>query len=982
MKKLENPSTRNQLKALLFTTAISTSMVMPAMAYAQDADDEIEEVVVTGIRGSLVNAAAIKRNADQMVDAISAEDIGLFSDNNIGEALSRIPGIQLERSGGEGFRISIRGLGPRFVRTTLNGRSALSSPGGEGGSDARGFSFNIIPSEVITKASVSKSTIAKDIEGGIGGVVNLYTVRPIDLANQRDEDLYISGSMRGTYNTLNDKISPRGSFFVNKRINDQFAVFFATAIEERDTMRDSTESQDFQVDKFTLPAGTIVNGEALDDDKKFYAAQFDGSRNIRREESRSRQTFTAGAQWQPTDNLNIYADWTHGREQNDQQQYRSWLRVEDVLDRFDDKDSPTIITNININTDDAFETPDGDYSDGTVTDYTFENFTEDKARQTVDIANLYVGYDDIVNVGGLNAEWDDGNGFKVTADFGYASQRRTYLQTRMQADLDYSNLHDPARFPLEDLKTPYPDGDKIDDSLAGINGSFDITDGLPIVMFEDVNGVPFDVTDATDLNFDQDRQSYRVEDNEELSFRLDFEKEINEGIIDNLNIGFSWRDKQGFRTQKRTEGNGQDRNDSEYADIGIAQFGTKMITNFMSNVDHPDFQHSFVVPDFDGWIAADPAGTFAQDPKEGVVQQKQEYIVDETVTSGYMMMSFSNDDVKFPFRGNFGARVVNTKQSTSGLVGVEKGNDFIALDEANPYQTTVRDYTDILPSANIAFELRDDVILRFAASKTLSRPDPVDMRQSIDLDDYDGKDDFEGKSGNPDLEAYRTANYDAALEWYPESGGAYAIGLYYKELEGYIALGEEIIDIDLSTFADGVIPDPLGIEEFLIERPVNTAGGTIKGFELSMFQPFDAFTDGPLKYFGVNASLTYIDAKLEALVGNNGSVSLRGSSKWSGNVVTYFEKDALSVRLAYNMRSDYLHREAHKFEKFDEFYKGKSYLNLNIGWNFKQGMQLRFVADNLTNQQVERVYKTQSHEYMSNLRNNGRTFGLEFRFKM
>lgn len=116
--------------------------LVPLQALAQDAGDrartdpasgeavtEVDDVIVQGLRQSLESAVSIKRDADQIVDAITAEDLGAFSDNNIGEALERVPGVQLERNEGEGFRISIRGLGPRFVQTTINGRTALSSPG-------------------------------------------------------------------------------------------------------------------------------------------------------------------------------------------------------------------------------------------------------------------------------------------------------------------------------------------------------------------------------------------------------------------------------------------------------------------------------------------------------------------------------------------------------------------------------------------------------------------------------------------------------------------------------------------------------------------------------------------------------------------------------------------------------------------------------------------------------------------------------------
>ena len=158
------------IKRTLLASACLAALLAQSLVFAQtdQADDQsddfddmvLEEVVVQGIRSSLDSAAEIKRQAGQMVDAISAEDIGMFSDNNIAEALQRVPGVQVERDMGEGFRISIRGLGPRFVRTTVNGRTALSTAGGEDGSgeDSRGFTLNMMPSEVITRVTVEKST--------------------------------------------------------------------------------------------------------------------------------------------------------------------------------------------------------------------------------------------------------------------------------------------------------------------------------------------------------------------------------------------------------------------------------------------------------------------------------------------------------------------------------------------------------------------------------------------------------------------------------------------------------------------------------------------------------------------------------------------------------------------------------------------------------------------------------------------------------
>jgi iron complex outermembrane receptor protein len=265
------------------------------------------------------------------------------------------------------------------------------------------------------------------------------------------------------------------------------------------------------------------------------------------------------------------------------------------------------------------------------------------------------------------------------------------------------------------------------------------------------------------------------------------------------------------------------------------------------------------------------------------------------------------------------------------------------------------------------------VVYRFAASKTVTRPDPVDLRQGWDLDDIDGTDN-EGDSGNPDLQPYRTDNYDMSLEWYPEGGGAYAIGVFYKELEGFIADGEEIVPIDLSPF------DPtLGIQDFEIERPINTDGGDITGFELALHTPFDVFSDGFLSHFGINASVTYVDAKLDAVRGTGRFVELRGTSEWSGNIVAYFEKGPFGARVAYNDRDDFLHQEAVSSNDFDEFTEGGEYVDVNLDYRFNENWRLRLTGNNLTDTQRFRIWGAASNDYFSDQRNDGRTYVLELR---
>lgn len=166
------------------------SPVATAAAPRTDADPAqpedpatVEEVVVTGgFANSLARALADKRKAANVVDAISAEDIGKFPSNNIAEALQRVPGVAITRDRGEGLFIRVRGLGPNFQVVTLNGRSAAVNENmRDSGQSGRQFRFDTLPSELVAGVEVNKTPLASTDEGAIGGVVDIKTFRPLDL---------------------------------------------------------------------------------------------------------------------------------------------------------------------------------------------------------------------------------------------------------------------------------------------------------------------------------------------------------------------------------------------------------------------------------------------------------------------------------------------------------------------------------------------------------------------------------------------------------------------------------------------------------------------------------------------------------------------------------------------------------------------------------------------------------------------------------
>jgi TonB-dependent receptor len=462
MNTQTSPTISKLVQTSLLSAACFAAVLASPPAIAQS--EPVEEIVVTGIRRSLDIAADIKRESDQVVDAITAQDIGLFSDNNIGEALARVPGILLEREAGEGYRISIRGLGPRFVRTTVNGRTAMSASGGEtgGGDDARGFTYNILPSEVVSKATVSKSTQAWEIEGGIGGVVDLETNRPLDF-RPKGEDFYVSGTLRGSYNDLSEDTRYRGTVFLNNKFSENFGVFFAATVDQADRIDNLSESQRLRTFDREYDAGTLLNGVPLEEDTDLMLSHFSGVRYQEQPIPRDRETYVAGIQWQ-NDNWDINFDWIAGFEDETREDTRFWYGYGDVLRRFNGD-----ITSLTVD----FGDENLDISDptmGTLVAYEFEGADDERRMQPL-AAGLYrrVPRTSDVNVGGLNVEWNNGDDWTIAVDFGYADQSTERTLERLRSRLN----------------TDWGDGTGIPRLENGVAGTYDIRSGYPIAILTD-----------------------------------------------------------------------------------------------------------------------------------------------------------------------------------------------------------------------------------------------------------------------------------------------------------------------------------------------------------------------------------------------------------------------------------------------------------------------------------------------------------------
>ena len=624
------------------TLFVAVFAQMPAVAQTDQqatASEVIEEISVVGIRRSLDISADIKRNSNSVVDAITAQDIGLFSDNNIGEALSRVPGVLLEREAGEGFRISIRGLGPRFVRTTINGRTALSPSGGETGTggDARGFTFNILPSEVISKASVFKSTQASEIEGCIGGVVDLTTNRPLDFKPKGD-NFYISGALRGTYNDLSEDSTYRGTLFLNHKFNETFGVYVAATIDQADRIDNLSESQRLRTFDHDLDAGTILNGTVLTEDlNNQNYSNFSGVRYQEQPIPRDRETYVGGVQWQ-SGNFDVNLDWTHGVEDEVRDDKRFWYNFGDLTRRFE---SDLVSIDVDFG-DEALDQEEPTL--GTV--LANESSGIDSSRVNLFTNTLYrqIPRKSTVDIGGLNVDWTNDD-WTVNWDLGFASQKTTRNLERLRGRLDRSL----SRF--EDGPNP------------GVSATYDIRSGYPIAHVFDSFGEEVDPMDTSHQLFNLLETRITNEEGTDVSSRLDFVKVLesrdNGDVISFFNefeFGVAWNEMQFTRETRGVQYSGPD---FDLTTVGSA-FGSDILTD----VNVPGFVHDFAIfdindPQFRAWLDA---------PETRQLEQDSTFDVTESNTAFYVQGNFS-DDNNLPYSGNVGLRYVTTDQENVGWVG-------------------------------------------------------------------------------------------------------------------------------------------------------------------------------------------------------------------------------------------------------------------------------------------------------------------------
>lgn len=747
-------------------------------ALAADAPSAVSEVVVTGIRESLQRAIEIKKQSENQVDAVSAEDIGKLPDKNVADALQRIPGINTTSaaSGEGGFdendRVSIRGTSPSLTQVTVDGHAVSTGDWfilDQFSTVGRSVSFTLLPSEIVQSTVVYKTQDASLLEGGVAGVVDIVTRQPLGFK----DPLSFQGSLQGAYNDLTKKTKPQVSGLVAWHNPDEtFGLLLQGFYEERSVRRYGQETLGY-----TQITPGMTTGQQVPSLVGVWAPTLIGSTLF--EQNRKREGGDFAAQWRPNDQFELRFTGFYSKlnATNHNDNYMYWGSNE-----------------LNNNAPTSF----------TVRDNTLVAAAFPRLGPTGAPVNGLV-VDNIIRPDASGTSW------YVNLDGDYhVSDRLT--------------LHGQVGYTRGIGDTPTEPAYEVD----GVTGISYAPSGNGWAV------TPTDINPASPAGLANDwawNETFRSVDQETYA-KLDGHYDFDAGALKSLVFGVRIADH-------KRQVDGWDRGCSLGAN-GQCWSSPPQPFSATNPTSYPSGFNSGAlgIPGLLVPIAGDP-GTIVgilNGITDGVhgpissIKQAQNYYwpgafkVTERDLAGYAEARFSGEG----WRGNAGVRVVDTRENSyvnvSDPAGTHAGD--IASSAYGPYYVNkvTHDYLDILPSVNMTLDLSDKLFLRMSAAETMSRPDFSALGGTVSLTDTN----LTGNGGNPNLKPIKAAVYDAALEWYYAPTALAAVSLFYDDISSYVTFG-----VSQGTYFSQFYN---AYKTYAISSPVNTSG-EVKGVELQVQQP-------------------------------------------------------------------------------------------------------------------------------------------------
>jgi len=860
----------------------TVQLVAPSKLAVKAPTVEIEIIEVTGIRGALDRAMNQKREAGGVVDSISAEAIGKFPDTNLAESLQRITGVSIDRSGGEGQLITVRGFGPQFNVVLVNGRQMASE------NKSRAFSFDTIASELVKNLNVHKTSTSTMQSGGIGAIVNVSTARPFDMSGFK-----IAGSVKGIYDGNSEETTPEISGLISNTFNDDtFGVLFAISHQERNTRLNQAQV-DGWLENVGVPHPQTESGDT-------YTGNIFSPRNYDHKvttEKRTRTNANLVLQYAPTDNLILTTDvlYSDFDVDTDTTSYGHWFTAPNIEGYGDDVGATV----------DANGTVIDLYQEvGLATDMHAKKF--DRLTESSSV--------------GLNVDWDVKENLNMTFDFSHSRAEREANNGRgdQLSLIGYANR---VRFEIDDNILPY--------ASEFSNANANVYSGQ-----QELEGVAYDenVTPAGVSNH-LDTENSRAHVMLRRGWAVD-------NSIDQVRWNSTWTEDSDsglavikFGAMYSSETKNIDRWDNLAAGIHCAFCGYPDIPNMDSFSQYIFDAGSDFLGDVSGsgrmpssWLAHDGEANFSYLEQYSVAnghsisfdaeKRNKSFEITEETLSFYSEFDFEVELAGMPLFVTAGLRyevtsvdVDGTDEPVTELVILDKTEILPRYDDPESIRKS-SDYEVILPNLRVKLEVNDDLVARFAASRTITRPTLDSMSPVTVIGTTRQGGNLTSSSGNPALEPFTSDNIDFSLEWYYAGASYLSAGYFRKNVSNFIINSTENISFetenghlltDPSTGNDVDNPDEADKTAiFTNTLPNNSESAIVDGWEITLQHTFDDSGFG----FMANATLVDSDAELDP-ADITQVFALTGLSD-SYNLVVFYEKGPLQARIAYNWRDTFV----------------------------------------------------------------------------
>lgn len=902
-----------------FCTASVLALSLAGVANAQDtgtADTGVDnpegaeqEIIVTGVRASIVGALNVRRESMQIVDSIVAEDVGKLPDNNVVEALQRVTGVQVtERGGGEAAAVTIRGLTDPL--TTLNGRNIFTAAG-------QSFALQDVSANLVKRVDVYKTRSADQIETGLAGQINVETRRPFDF-----DRFTVSGLARGIYNEQADTYNPNVALLVSNRwetgigdigllINGSYSrtkyrnmsttagamVPFATENPpagsglgplERIFPGANNENWTPGLD-YGLPAaaGSTLNINGVD--VPYYLSR-DAVFSSDLYGKRERPSVNVALQWAPNSSsvytAEVFYAGFRGTTFNSLQfSFVDWWGNPGPVELYD---GTNIVKSRTV--DDVYGFNSGDFSTNRTDSYVYA----------------------------LNGQWDLGDRGKIIGDVAYQTSVNKTSFIAMRTDRVANQ----------------------------ITADFNAGGGVPSFHFDDDSLL----ADPSVWNVAQLYDNANKAKGNALTLTLDGYYTWDEGFLRRIKAGVRYDDRKASTFVRTQDANG--------LGVPLSTLPEEAwFTNSGFMDGRADVPTSWVLGN--GYWLHDNADTirslYNTNPANHLLLSDQlsmdrVFGIDEITLSAYVMADAEVSVFGRPLQLEGGVRYVAVST---------KSNFFNRLDDGA--LTRVGNSTEkFLPSFTARYEITDNLRLRFNYGETLRRPNFADLNPNYTLTgDLTNVGYGSGTAGTANLRPTHSKNYDLALEWYFDRDSAIYVTGFRREIDGLV------VPLTVREFIpdNGIIAG--ATDYFAITRPVNASDGVLKGVEVGLTY-FPHYLPGPLDGLGFQGSITILDSKQTIPVSDSaGNIigetqsAFFGVSKLSYNATLAYDKGPFNARLSYIWRKAFLHRnEARLFASpIGIWHKPEDSLDLQLTWNVTDNIGVTFDAVNLLKSKQQNYYK-------------------------